>query len=141
MHLRVDADHTKWLVRPLTEEQLAYAVADVELIALLYQLFLERGYIDDATLRRQSRVYTSLYKSGRPNNANTFARHSLLPLDILDRPEDHEPPPFVCVCCDRHLRESCFAGSALLIGGSHRCSVCEAVFRYIQLRKKQGRAP
>jgi hypothetical protein len=141
-NLRVDVDHAAWMTRPLTEQQLRYAVADVDLITLLYQLFKEKGWIDVPVLARQSHVYVSMYKEARPDNANIYSRHALMPLDVLDVAEERPDEFFYkCLCCGRRLREKCFQEGQLDIGGTHRCCVCEAIYRYVGMRKRQGRDP
>lgn len=70
--------------RPLSNELLEYAAADITRIAGLYDHFHERGYLKHMDHLRQlsSRYVTMHQASGRPDQNNVFLRGPFLPLTI-----------------------------------------------------------
>lgn len=115
-------DHSQWLQRPLTAEQIRYATEDVEQIFGIYRIMCARSDIDEGELRLQSTAYHAFHRNGRPEKDDPYQRHSMMPLDILDLPDAHAPRT-PCVGCRRALSQRCFPMASR--GG--RCIVCAMV--------------
>jgi exonuclease 3'-5' domain-containing protein 1 len=118
-----DVDHSKWIRRPLDRTSLLYAAEDICKIQELYDVFVEKDYINEDTLVQQSASYMGLHAKARPQGGK-YERHGLLPLAILSQTSSttvhHQ-----CQGCRRDLPVSCFSSSAVL--GTQFCFVCKAV--------------
>lgn len=98
-----------WMERPLTDELLAYSAGDIERIAALYEHFIKTGYLEDTLLPdllSQSARYVGFFRPiGRPSSENRFWRSALLPLGILQVPDEQLR---ICESCKRGLSDNCF---------------------------------
>ncbi|KAL1729013.1 ribonuclease H-like domain-containing protein [Schizophyllum commune] len=115
-------DHSRWLQRPLTAEQVVYATEDVDMILALYRIFKARGDIQEEDFKRQTEMYHSIHSSRRPDGSNAYLRHSLMPLDILDLPPPNSSLT-PCNGCRRKLSQRCFSSSSY----HGKCLVCSAM--------------
>ena len=103
------------------------------LISCLYVNFVEKGYINEEKLLKQSARYMVLYQNAlKPVNSG----HPLLPLDILKLPSGDKR---VCKGCLRALSSASFPGSASESDDNGVCWVCRAV--KLQSRPKKPQEP
>ncbi|EJD48659.1 hypothetical protein AURDEDRAFT_183239 [Auricularia subglabra TFB-10046 SS5] len=120
------ARHDEWMIRPLPEDLVSYAVRDIIILALAREHFSRRGYLDDTdALLAQSARYITLHERFRPAPEDAFQGSSLLPLDIL-----HDPPlgaaRLDCMGCKRALGAANFA-QAQPGAGVRLCLICSTL--------------
>lgn len=118
-------DHSKWLQRPLEKSALQYAAEDIHMICLLYFKFVEKEYINQNILARQSASYIALHAKARPNGSDRYNRHGLLPLALLT--EVPSATKVQCQGCKRDLPFSAFVQEDSIARGNRYCFVCRAV--------------
>lgn len=112
--------------RPLPEQYLQHASRDVCLIGLLYTHFKDKGYITDQ-LPAQSTRYISMWRGTKPEGSDTFKRHPLLPLRILDY--HAYSTTRLCEGCQRDLPSDGYSkvAWASMRGKRRECWICRAI--------------
>ncbi|KAF9467847.1 ribonuclease H-like domain-containing protein [Collybia nuda] len=112
-------NHDNWLDRPLSNDYLSYAAADIRLMGLLYDEFSVKGYTNYPGLCGESVRYVELWKNDQPVPGDLYKSHPLLPLEIL-----YSYPNSIrrgCSGCKRFLSQASFRGNGI------RCLVCKVV--------------
>ncbi|KAJ6626693.1 hypothetical protein B0H10DRAFT_1998138 [Mycena sp. CBHHK59/15] len=117
------ADHAQWMRRPLSSSGLQYAADDVYNISLLFDHFLQQGYIDPS-LPARSLKYVRLWSDAPPHPTDVYRSHPILPLEILEPPPP-APPMIMCTGCHRDLRRPSFPSTSP--PNQMRCFVCAAI--------------
>lgn len=116
-------DHDKWLQRPLSQASLHYAADDIRKIWLLYNKFVEKGYISNGTLTQQTARYLALHGTTRHPRNDKYKSHGLFPLGILSGPVSGATVR--CQGCRRDLPISAFSCPSHPSNGF--CFVCRAI--------------
>ncbi|CAG7852262.1 SubName: Full=Uncharacterized protein {ECO:0000313/EMBL:CCA74328.1} [Serendipita indica DSM 11827] len=121
-------DHSKWMHRPLDEDNLLYAAEDVSKIQVLYELLVRNPLVNVELAIQQSEAYIQSHASARPDRTNKYLSHGLLPLAILEGSTTLSASDSkVCMGCKRSLQKAYFETNQQAIGGGSLCFVCHAV--------------
>ncbi|KAF9467848.1 ribonuclease H-like domain-containing protein [Collybia nuda] len=112
-------NHDNWLKRPLSQAYLSYAATDIHLMALLYDKFVAKGYINTMELGEQSTRYVELWKKSQPVCEDYYKRHPLLPVEILVPPSDGIKK--TCRGCEREVIQASMSADGSL------CHICKIV--------------
>ncbi|EIM86578.1 uncharacterized protein STEHIDRAFT_111056 [Stereum hirsutum FP-91666 SS1] len=124
--------HDLWLCRPLPRYYAGYAATDAEMIHALYDIFIEGSFIT-SNLPAQSMRYITIWKDRQPGASDSHLRHPLLPLEILEAPDDgaSESSMRACDTCSRLLSEKAFVREPgvprRVAVSSQKCKVCLAI--------------
>ncbi|KAJ7692892.1 hypothetical protein B0H17DRAFT_894289, partial [Mycena rosella] len=76
-------DHTQWMCRPLLSDNLQYTADKVYNIGLLFDHFVQKGYITPPLLA-PSMKYVRLWSDAQPTSMNVYRSHPIMPLKILE---------------------------------------------------------
>lgn len=123
--------HDLWLCRPLPRNYAGYAATDAEMIHALYDIFTEKSFITSG-LPAQSMRYITIWKDRQPGASDSHLRHPLLPLEILEAPDDSASATMrACDTCRRLLSENAFVRESgvprCIAVSSKKCKVCLAI--------------
>lgn len=124
--------HDLWLCRPLPRYYAGYAATDAEMIHALYDIFIEGSFIT-SNLPAQSMRYITIWKDRQPGASDSHLRYPLLPLEILEAPDDgaSESSMRACDTCSRLLSEKAFVREPgvprRVAVSSQKCKVCLAI--------------
>ncbi|CCA75581.1 hypothetical protein PIIN_09571 [Serendipita indica DSM 11827] len=127
-------DHSRWMLRPLSERYVSYAAEDICLIYSLYTAIRDNGKVSLMDAVARSEGYIQYHASCRPSKDDIYQRHGLMPLDEhgdLDTKRTR-----LCAGCKRRLSSSQFPSLKSGVGIAY-CFVCYAVNRRGKLREKR----